>query len=81
MLGAFDIKYLPRMAMKGQILVDLVAVFTKELGDFKGVGKLEEAVRMSSVVAQQAWQLFVEGAANQKGSGIGIVMISPNGIT
>ena len=51
MLGAFDIKYLPRMAMKGQILVDLVAVFTKELGDFKGVGKLEEAVRMSSVVA------------------------------
>ena len=51
MLGAFDIKYLPRMAMKSQILVDLVAVFTKELGDSKGVGKLEEAVRMSSVVA------------------------------
>ena len=51
MLGAFDIKYLPRMAMKGQILVDLVAIFTKELGDSRGVGKPKEVVRMSSMVA------------------------------
>ena len=35
MLSAFDIKYLPRMAMKGQILVDLVVEFTDELVDFE----------------------------------------------
>ena len=28
-LGAFDIKYMPRTSIKGQVLVDLVAEFTK----------------------------------------------------
>ena len=28
-LGAFDIKYMPRTSVKGQVLVDLVAEFTK----------------------------------------------------
>ena len=49
MLDAFDIKYLPRMAMKGQILANLVAEFTEELGDFEEGVKPEEALRLSSV--------------------------------
>ena len=28
-LGAFDIKYMPRTSVKGQVLVDLMAEFTK----------------------------------------------------
>ena len=52
MLGAFDIKYLPRMAMKGQILVDLVAEFTEELGDSEEARKPEEAMGMSSILTQ-----------------------------
>ena len=28
-LGAFDIKYMPRTSIKGQVLTDLVAEFTK----------------------------------------------------
>ena len=28
-LGAFDIKYMPRTSVKGQVLVDLVAEFAK----------------------------------------------------
>ena len=28
-LGAFDIKYMPRTSIKGQVLVDLVAEFTE----------------------------------------------------
>ena len=49
MLDAFDIKYLPRMAVKGQILADLVAEFTKELGDSKEGAKPVEAVRVGLV--------------------------------
>ena len=30
-LGAFDIKYMPRTSVKGQVLVDLVAEFTETL--------------------------------------------------
>ena len=50
MLGAFDIKYLLRMAVKGQVLVDLVAEFTEELdpSDPKEVGVPKEVVRMRS---------------------------------
>ena len=69
------------MAVKGQILADLVAKFTKKLGDLKEGAKPEEVVRMGLMEVQQVWQLFVDGTTNQKGSRIGIVMISPNGIT
>lgn len=30
MLGAFNIKYLPHTAVKGQVLVDLVVEFTED---------------------------------------------------
>ena len=60
--------------MKGQILAHLVVEFIEELGlgDFKRLRRPEEVMGVSSVVTQQAWQLFVDGAANQKGSRIGI---------
>ena len=34
-LGAFDIKYMPRTSVKGQVLADLVAEFTETLGEEK----------------------------------------------
>ena len=54
------------MAVKGQILAHLVAEFTEELGsgDFKRLRRPEEVMGVSSVATQQAWQLFVDGAAN-----------------
>ena len=64
MLGAFDIKYLPRTTIKGQVLADLIAEFIEELGDSKGGIKLEETLRVNSVESQQVWQLFVDGATN-----------------
>ena len=27
------------------------------------------------------WEVYVDGAANQRGSGIGLVLISPEGVT
>ena len=36
---------------------------------------------MNLVTIHRAWQLFVDGVTNQKGSGIGIIIISPEGIT
>lgn len=80
-LSAFDIKYLPRMTMKSQILVELVAEFTKLLSDSKKGAKPEEVAMVGSVEIQQVWHLFVDGAANQKGSRIEIMMISLDGIT
>ena len=54
MLGAFDIKYLPRTVMKRQILANLVAEFTEELdlGDPEEVRVPKEAMRISSITTQ-----------------------------
>lgn len=68
MPGAFDIRHLPLTAMKGQVLVDLVAKFTKEL-DYAGpeeVGMPEEGLRVNVVSFQQTWKSFVDGATNQR---------------
>lgn len=64
MLGAFDVKYMPRTTVKGQVLADLVAKFTVELGNSKEGVRPKEAVRVETIVVHCTWQLFVDGAAN-----------------
>ena len=78
-LGAFDIKYMPRTSIKGQVLADLVAEFAEspeevEMGD----GLVDErSVGVASIQGLQPWELYVDGAANQRGSGVGLVLVSP----
>ena len=81
MLRAFNVKYMLRTSMKGQVLADLIAEFTEESGSSEVGERLERLVHVEMVVAKCTWKLFVDGVANKKGSGIGIVMVSPEGIT
>ena len=78
-LGVFDIKYMPRTSIKGQILADMVAEFTKpEIEELPPVGNLDEKlVGMISQYRLPTWEVYVDGAANQKGSGIGLALMSP----
>ena len=77
-LGAFDIKYMPRTLVKGQILTDLVAEFAK--GHAKNESKEhltdEKSVGLVAVQEPLQWKIYVDGAVNQKGSGVGLVLIS-----
>ena len=42
-LGAFDIKYMPRTSIKGQVLADLVAKFTElEIEELPSVGDMDK---------------------------------------
>ena len=42
-LGAFNIKYMPRTSVKGQVLVDLVAKFTEpEIKELPSNGNMDE---------------------------------------
>ena len=79
----FDIKYLPWTAIKGQVLADLVAEFTEgaEGGENKEHDRAGKEVMVILASSSPYWELYVDGAANQKGSGIGIFMISPEHIT
>ena len=82
-LGAFDIKYMPRTSVKGQVLADLIAEFAEppieivakeENMDGKSVGTI-------SVQGTPRWKVYVDGVANQRGSRVGLVLISPEKIT
>ena len=78
-LGAFDIKYMPRTSMKGQVLADLVAEFTKPgIEELPIDGNMDEKlVGTISQYCLPTWEVHVDGASNQKGLGVGLVLMSP----
>ena len=68
-MGSFDVRYKPRDAIKGQVLADFVAKFTLVVGDAHEVYQV-------SVHGMCMWT----GVSNAQGSGIGIVLESPEGM-
>ena len=77
LLTKFDIQYMTQKSVKGSIVADHLAflpVFDDRLidDDFPD----EQFVSMTSIIG---WKLYFDGAANQSGFGIGILLISPQG--
>ena len=81
-LGAFDIKYMPRTSIKGQVLADLVAEFTEPpIEELESAENMDE--KLVGTISQYrlpTWEVYIDGASNQNGSGIGLVLISPEKI-
>ena len=77
-LGAFDIKYMPRTSVKGQILADLVVEFIEPpLEEISPTQNMDgKSVGTISLQEPPVWKVYVDGAANQMGSGVGLVLIS-----
>ena len=70
---------MPRTSIKGQVLADLVAEFAEppvetvaeeQNMDGKSVGVI-------STPGPPCWKVYVDGATYQRGSGVGLVLISP----
>ena len=84
-LGAFDIRYIPRTAIKGQVLADLVAEFAEPtLEGMEMSGSPSVDGKLVSTVSQHEhnrWRAHIDGAVNQRGSGAGLVLVSLEGIT
>ena len=77
-LRDFDIKYMPRTSVKGQVLADLVAEFTEPEADelLTQRDKDEKLVGTISQYCPLTWEVHVDGASNQKGAGVGLVLTS-----
>ena len=81
-LGPFDIKYMPRISIKGQVLIDLVVEFAES--------PLEERMEKQDMVGKSVglvslqeplfWRVYVDSATNHRGSGVRLVLISPERI-
>ena len=66
MLGAFDIRYLPQTAIKSQVLANLVAEFTEEMGkDGTEEGSmLDRGIMVVTTSRSLHWELYLDGATN-----------------
>ena len=64
---------MPHTFVKGQVLTDLVAKFAKfpEEIDVKQYGMNEKSVGLISTQSPSPSKVYVDRAANQRGSGVG----------
>ena len=61
-MGAFDIRYMPRTTVKGQVLVDLIAEFTEPSSE-EGGGPINSDKKLIGTVSQQdstCWKAYVD---------------------
>ena len=69
---------MPRTSVKGQVLANLVAEFVETLSE----DELEEcnmdgkSMGVISLQERLPWMVYVDGAANHRGFGVGLVLIS-----
>ena len=73
---------MPRTSVKGQVLADLVAEFTEPEVDelLANRNKDEKLVDTISQCCPPTWEVHVDGASNQKGSGVGLVLTSSENV-
>ncbi|GJS97383.1 reverse transcriptase domain-containing protein [Tanacetum coccineum] len=75
-LGTYNITYDPRNAVKGQVLADFLSEAPAGVSP-EEFFRLPEQIQSKDVV--ETWTLFTNGASNSKGSGLGLVLIRPEG--
>ena len=65
------------------MLADLVVEFAEcpEDVEMGNEALVERLVSVASIQGLPPWEFYVDGAANQRGSGVGLVLVSPERIT
>ena len=73
---------MPRTSIKGQVLADLIAKFAESQLEEEGEKQNMEEKSIGVVSLQEplSWRVYVDGAANQREFGVGLVVISPEKI-
>ena len=77
LLTEFDIQYVTQKSVKGSIVVDHLA--SLPISDDRPIDVDFPDEKFVSMTSISRWRLYFDGAANQSGFGIGILLISPPG--
>ena len=75
---------MPRTSVKGQVLVDLVVEFAETPLEERLEEQNMDRKSVSVISLQEeplSWKVYVNGTANHRGFGVGLVLISPEKIT
>ncbi|XP_058008191.1 uncharacterized protein LOC131182863 [Hevea brasiliensis] len=81
-LSQYDIVYMTRKAVKGSIIADLLAenpIEEYEALDFEFPDEYVNIVEEEMGEQSDVWQMYFDGAVNLLGSGIGSILVSPDG--
>ncbi|XP_074342207.1 uncharacterized protein LOC141679667 [Apium graveolens] len=79
-LGQFDLEYMPRTTIKGLALADFLLEFDSEADDKAlVVSRPSHTEEVLEEFLHPWWILHVDGAVNNGGAGVGIVLVSPEG--
>ncbi|GJZ77476.1 reverse transcriptase domain-containing protein [Tanacetum coccineum] len=71
-LGAYNITYMPRNAVKGQVLMAFLNEAPVRTGQL-------EICSLADDKKLEEWTLFTDDASSLKGAGVGLVLIDPTG--
>ena len=75
---------MPRTSVKGQVLVDLVVEFAETPLEERLEEQNMDRKSVGVIFLQEeplSWNVYVNGTANHRGFGVGLVLISPEKIT
>ena len=74
---------MPRASVKGQVFADLVAKFAEAPFESEIEAQHMDGKLVGSITPQEPlyWKVYVDGAMNQRGSGVGLVLVSPEKLT
>ncbi|XP_021751464.1 uncharacterized protein LOC110717134 [Chenopodium quinoa] len=75
-LAQFDLKFVPQNSIKGSAVSNFLADFPLE--DSTPVQENEFPYEELFVTEDDTWILHFDGASNQRGCGIGVLLVSPN---
>ncbi|KAM1538064.1 hypothetical protein ACFX10_003019 [Malus domestica] len=84
-LSQYGLVFRPRIVIKAQALVNFIAEFTPSLGDAtkrpnNAPKATEHALAMPASHNGDFWHLHVNSASNYKGSGVGLVIVTPDSL-
>ena len=73
---------MPCISVKGQVLADLMTEFAKTPSEdeLEERNMDEKSVGVMSLQVPLPWMVYVDGVANHRGYGVGLVLISPENI-
>ena len=74
----FDIQYVKRKAIKGQVIADQLADFPLEDTSPMQIEFLDASIMY---ITERTWKMFFDGSIIQNGVGSGVWFISPHGYT
>ncbi|XP_077228548.1 uncharacterized protein LOC143861512 [Tasmannia lanceolata] len=78
LLSKFDITYVTQKSVKGRAVAEqLVEIPIKETGILRTDFPEEQIMTMEEGSYESRWTLYFDGASNQKGQGVGALLISP----